>query len=104
MPDNVIEVVNQMGENDGSLEGMVFCNIYKEITVEDMYDNDDSQDDSSCASDKSWDMKKDGGQDEDKNIVFDDDTEQDEINDLNKDLLHLRNRLGDNINDANNKL
>ena len=30
-------------------------------------------------------------------------TEQDEINDLNEDLLHLRNGLGDNINDANNK-
>ena len=30
-------------------------------------------------------------------------TEQDEINDLNKDLLHLRNGLGDNINDANNE-
>ena len=29
--------------------------------------------------------------------------EQDEINDLNEDLLHLRNGLGDNINDANNK-
>ena len=30
-------------------------------------------------------------------------TEQDEINDLNKDLLHLRNGLGDNINNTNNK-
>ena len=30
--------------------------------------------------------------------------EQDEINDLNENLLHLRNRLGDNINDVNNKL
>ena len=30
--------------------------------------------------------------------------EQDKINDLNKDLLHLQNKLGDNINDANNKL
>ena len=29
--------------------------------------------------------------------------EQDEINDLNEDLLHLRNGLGDNINDDNNK-
>ena len=30
-------------------------------------------------------------------------TEQDEINDLNKDLLHLRNGQGDNINNVNNK-
>ena len=31
-------------------------------------------------------------------------TEQDEINDLNKDLRHLRYGLGDNINDVNNKI
>ena len=30
-------------------------------------------------------------------------TEEDEINDLNKDLLHLRNGLGNNVNDTNNK-
>ena len=30
-------------------------------------------------------------------------TEQDEINDLNEDLLHLRYGLGDYINNANNK-
>ena len=30
-------------------------------------------------------------------------SEQDEINDLNEDPLHLHNGLGDNINDANNK-
>ena len=29
--------------------------------------------------------------------------DDDEIDDLNKDLLHLRNRLGDNINNGNNK-
>ena len=69
-----------------------------------MYNDVDSQDDSSCASDKRWDMKKDGGQDDNKNFVYDDDIEQDEINDLNKDLLHLRNGLGDNINNANNEL
>ena len=103
MPDNVIAVVNQMGEDDGSPEGIVFCNIHKVLTVEDLYDNVDSQDDSSCASDKSWNMKKDGDQEDDKNIVYDDNMEQDEINDLNEDLLYLWNGLGDNINDANNK-
>ena len=34
---------------------------------------------------------------------MDDNMEPDEINDLNEDLLHLHNRLGDNINDANNE-
>ena len=71
--------------------------------MEDIYGNVDSQDKSSCASDKIWDMKKEGDKEDDKNIVYDDDMEQDEINDLNKDLLHLHNGLGDNINDANNK-
>ena len=103
MPDNMIAVVNQMGKDKESPEGIVFCNIHKELTVKDLYGNVDSQDDSSCASDKTWDTKKDGGQNDDKNIVYDDDMEQDEINDLNKDLLLLRNGLGDNINDANNE-
>ena len=101
MPDDVIAVVNQIGEDDGSPEGIVFCNIHKELTVEDLYGDVDSQDDSSCASDKNWDTKKEGDQEDDKNIVYDDDIEQDEINDLNKDLLHLRNGLEDNINNAN---
>ena len=30
--------------------------------------------------------------------------EYDAIDDLNEDLLHLQNGLGDNINDANNEL
>ena len=56
---------------------MVFRNIRKELSVEDLYDNIDSQDDSSCASDKSWNSKKDGSQEDSKNIVYDDDMEQD---------------------------
>ena len=71
--------------------------------MEDLYNDLDSQDHSSCASYKSLDSKKDGGQDDDKNIVYADDMEQDEINDLNEDLFHLHNKLGDNINDTNNK-
>ena len=102
MPDNVISIVNQMGLDHGSPEG-IFCNIHKELSVEDLYDDFDLQDDSSCASNKSWNSKKDGGQDDNKNIAYDDDMEHDEINDLNEDLLHLRNGLGDNINNTNNK-
>ena len=104
MPNDAIKVVNQIREDDGSPEGILFCNIHKKTTVENIYNNVDSQDESSCAFDKSWDIKKEGGQDDNKNIVHYDDMEQDEINDLNKDLFHLRNGLGDNINHANNKL
>ena len=80
------------------------CNVHMESTVEDMYGNVYSQDDSSCTFDKSWDMKKDDGQEDQKNIVCDDDMDQDGINDLNEDLLHLCNGLEDNINNTNNKL
>ena len=48
--------------------------------------------------------KEDGGQDDDKNIIYNDDVEHDEVDDLNEDLFHPRNGLGDNINDDNNKL
>ena len=45
-------------------------------------------------------MKKDGDQEVDKNIVYNDNMERDEINDLNEDIPHLRNGLGDDINDC----
>ena len=37
MPDDVIKVVNQMGEDNGSPEGKIFRNIHKESTEGDMY-------------------------------------------------------------------
>ena len=72
IPDDVIRVINQMGEDDGSLEGIDFRNIHKVLTVEDLYPNVDSQDNSDNTSDMSWDKKKHGGQDDDRNIVYDD--------------------------------
>ena len=36
-------------------------------------------------------------------MVYDDAVDDDEIDNLNKDLLHLRNRLGDNVNNGNNE-
>ena len=57
MPDNVIAEVNQIWEDDGPPDGIVFRNIRKESTMEDMYGEVDSQDDSICASDKSWDTR-----------------------------------------------
>ena len=84
MPDVIIEVVNQMGEDDGSPDGIVFRNIHKESIVEDMYGDTDSQDNSSCASDKSWDMLKDSGQEGQKTIMYDDAVDDDKIDDLNK--------------------
>ena len=37
MPDNVIEVVDQMGKDEGMLNGIMFCNILKEFNLDDMY-------------------------------------------------------------------
>ena len=71
-----------MGEDDGSPEGIVFRNIHKILTVEDLYCDVDSQDNRDNASDTSWDKKKHGGQDDNKSIVYDDDVEYDEIDDL----------------------
>ena len=103
MPDNIIEVVNKMREDDGMLDRMVFCNILKESTLDGMYGGVDSQDDSSCVSDKSWDMAKDGGQEDQKTIVYNNAINDDKIEDLNKeDVFHLRNGLVDNDNDDDN--
>ena len=105
MPDDVIVVINQMGEDNGSPEGIVFCSIHKVLTVEDLYPDVDSQDDSNNASDTSWNKKKHCSDDYDKNILYDDDIEYNQVDDLNKDNLHLHSGLlGDNINNSNNKL
>ena len=53
MPNNVISLVNQMGVDDGSPEGIVFHNVHKVLTVEDLYKDVNSQDNSRYASDKS---------------------------------------------------
>ena len=64
-----------------------------------MYADVDSQDDSSCASNKSWNESKDGGQEDQKNIVYDDTLKHDKIDDLNEvDVLHLRNGLAEKDN------
>ena len=103
MPDNVIKVVNQMREDDGSPDRIIFPNIHKESTVEDMYGGVDSQYNSSCAYDESWNMPKDGGQEDQKTIVYNDAVDDDEIDNLNKDLIQLRNGFGDHVDEFNNK-
>ena len=69
MPDDVIEVVTQMGEDDGSPDRKVFSNIHKDAT----------QDDNSCTSDNSWEMRKDGGQEDQMIIVYDDAVDDGEV-------------------------
>ena len=55
-----------------------------------MYGDVDSQDDSSCASNKSWDMSKDGGQIDQKTILYNDAFDDNKIDDLNKgNVIHF---------------
>ena len=53
MPDDVVEVINRIWEDDGSPEQIVFRNIHKVLTVEDLYPDVDSQDNSDNDSDTS---------------------------------------------------
>ena len=78
-----------MGKDNRSPEGIIFRNVHKVSTVEDLYLDVDSRDNSNNASDTSCDKKKHGDdQGDDKNILNHDDVEYDEVDDLNKDLLH----------------
>ena len=99
IPDNVIEVVKMMGEDEGMPDRIYSSNIHKESTLDALYGDIDSQNDSSCVSDKSWDMSKDGSQIDQKTIVYNDVVDDDKINDQNKkDVIHLQNVLANNNN------
>ena len=70
-----------------------------------MYRDVDPDDSSDNAFDTSWDNKKHGDvQNDDENILNHDGVEDDEVKELIKDQLQLRNGFGENINDANNEL
>ena len=54
IPDDVIDVMNKMGKDEEMPDRIRFCNIHTESTLDDLYGDVESQDDSSCASDESW--------------------------------------------------
>ena len=59
MPDDVIQLINQMGIDDGSPEeGIVFRNIHHALTVENLYHDVDPDDNSDNASDTSLNNKE----------------------------------------------
>ena len=51
MPEDVIQVVNEIRRQEGMPDGIQFRSIYKESTLSDLYVGDNSQDNNSCASD-----------------------------------------------------
>ena len=68
-----------------------------------MYEDVESYDDSSCSSNESWDIPKDNSEIDQKNIVYNDAVDDDEIDDLNnKDAIHLNDGLANNNNNNNN--
>ena len=71
MPDDVIQVVNDMGEQDGMLSGIEFCNIHHESTLVDLFADNHLNDDNSNTSGNDWGLNKNPEEDL-KKIKFDD--------------------------------
>ena len=58
MPDDIIQVVNDMGIQDGIPSGVQLHNIYHESTLADLFTDNDLNDDNSNASDNDWGLNK----------------------------------------------
>ena len=89
--DNVIQVVNNMGNQEGMPNGIQFRNIYHKLTLADLFAEDNLHDDDSCASNTDWDLNKKSEEDL-KKITFDNHVNDNEVEDLNidnKDILYL---------------
>ena len=91
MPDNVIQVVNDIGKQEGMPNRIQFCNIHQESTLADLFAVNNLDNDSSCASDNDWGLNRNSEEDL-KKITFNDHVDDDEVKDLNIDnkyILHL---------------
>ena len=102
MAEDVGEVVNEMGKQEGMSDGIHFHNIYHESTLLDLYADTVSQDnDNSCVSDNNWKDRKNPEVDL-KNLVANVGIDDDEVNDLDdKDALHLNDGFAGNEDTAN---
>ena len=79
MPDDVIKVVNDMGRQERMPDGIQFHNIHHESTLSDLYADEDNSDcESSCASDKDYSEKKKPEVDLQK-VPYDNDLDDDEV-------------------------
>ena len=91
MPDNVIEVVNDLGEQDDMPTRIEFRNIHQESIFADLFVDKDLNDGNSNTSDKDWGLNK-NLEDDLQKITLDnnvDDTEMQDLNIANEDILHL---------------
>ena len=91
MAEDIVAVVNKMGEKERMTDGIQFHNIHHESTILDLYANEIGHDDNSCVSDNDWKDKKNPEQDL-KNLLDDMDIDDDELEDINdlgdEDELH----------------
>ena len=88
MPEDAVEVVNNIGKQEGILDGIQFHNIYHESTLSDLYaDKVGHKDNDSCASDDDWKDRKNHEIDLEF-LVTDVGINDDEVDDLdNKDAI-----------------
>ena len=102
MAEDIVEVVNEMGKQEGMTDRIQFHNIHHKSTLSDLFVDEVGQDDvNSCASDNDWKDRK-NPQVDLKNFVADVGIDDDEVNDLDdEDALHLNDRLAGNKDTAN---
>ena len=84
IPDNVIQVVNDIGEQDGMPNGIEFRNIHHESTLADFFAEDNLNNDDNNVSNNDWGLNKNPEEDL-KMITFDDHVDENEAQDLNID-------------------
>ena len=82
MPDDVIQVVNDMEKQVGMPNGIQFHNIHHESTLVDLFTDNDLRNEDSCVSDTDWDLNKKPEEDLKKKL-FNDHVNNDEVEDLN---------------------
>ena len=101
MAEDIVEVVNEMGKQEGIPDKIQFHNIHHESTLSDLYADEVGQDDNSCPSDNNWKNRKNPEVDL-KNLIAGVGIDNDEVDDLDdKEALHLNDAFGD-IEDTTN--
>ena len=103
MAEDVVEVVNEMGKQEGMPDGIQFHNIHHKSTLSDLYADEVGlhDNDNSCASDDNWKDRKNPEVDL-KNLVANVGIDNDEVNDLDdEDTRHLNDGFG-GIKDTTN--
>ena len=107
MAEDIVIVVNGIGNKEGMLDGIQFHNIHHELMLSDLYVNEFGHDDNGYATDNDWNNKD--RPEQDVRLIVNTNIDLDELEDINdlgdEDELHLSNGLTDNkgITDIENQ-